>query len=216
MSELHEATVRVEVHADILCPWTYIAKRRLDKASSQLGGARVEIVWRSFELGPDLGRVPSLSAAQSIRDARGHEAGARIERIVTLGALEGVTLDLERARPVNSFDAHRLVHLGARVGRADATMERLLRAYHTEGENISEHDVLLRLASETGLDAEEVRSTLAGEDLAEAVRSDERLARERGITSVPMMLTAGASPISAILAADELHAWLELAKRRRS
>lgn len=214
MSELREATVQIEIYADILCPWSYIAKRRLDKAFTQLRGAHVEIVWRSFELEPDLGRLPSQSAAQTIRDSRGDEADARIDRIVTLGALEGLTLDLERARPVNTFDAHRLVHLGAGVGKADATMERLLRAYHSEGENVADHDVLLRLASAAGLDTEEVRSTLAGERFADAVRSDERLARERGITGVPMMLTAGASPISAVLPVAELHAWLELALGR--
>lgn len=209
MSDVRE--LRVDVHADILCPWSYIAKRRLERAASGIAGARVVLVWRSFELDPNLGRAPTRSAAQAIRAWRREEAAVHIERIVTSGAREDLELDLERAGPVRTFDAHRIVHLAAEVGRADAAMERLLRAYFTEGENVADHDVLSRLAAEIGLEVDAVCSLLAGERLADEVRSDARLARERGITSVPTLVARGAAPVPAVRPVTELREWLELA-----
>ncbi|MDF2693674.1 MAG: oxidoreductase [Labilithrix sp.] len=204
-------TMRIDVHADVLCPWSYIAKRRLEAARAGIQGTPVEIVWRSFELAPDLGSVPAKSAAQTIRDWRGDEADARIARIVALGAAEGITLDLERARLVNTFDAHRLLHLGAAGGKADAVMERLLRAYHSDGENVADAGVLARLGRQAGLDAQDVTAMLAGERCSDAVRADQDLARRRGITGVPMMVIGPAPPISAVRPVDELRELLERA-----
>jgi predicted DsbA family dithiol-disulfide isomerase len=180
--------MRIEIHADVLCPWSYIAKRRLEAASA-LAGTPIETVWRSFELSPEGGPMPGDSAAEMIRQWRGDAAEARIAQIMSLGAAAGIKLDLENARPVNSFNAHRLVHLGAATGKADAVMERLLRAYHSEAENIADLGVLDRLGRE---------------DFADAVRADKRLAVERGITGVPVMVLAGQAPTSAIKPVAEL------------
>jgi predicted DsbA family dithiol-disulfide isomerase len=110
--------VRVEIYADVLCPWCFIAKRRVSSALTQLAdGSGVEVVWRSYELGPNLSRIPGPTAEEEMRDGSwwGGEAGARISRIRDLGAADGVELNLHLARPVNTFDAHRLVHLAARL-----------------------------------------------------------------------------------------------------
>ncbi|GAA2831953.1 putative DsbA family dithiol-disulfide isomerase [Aminobacter aminovorans] len=195
--------MRIEIHADVLCPWSYIAKRRLEAASA-LAGAPIEIVWRSFELSPEGGPIPGDSAADMIRQWRGDAAEARIAQITALGAAEGTKLDLENARPVNSFDAHRLVHLGAAAGKADAVMERLLRAYHSEAENIAVTGVLNRLGREAGLDPRAVADLLAGEEFVDAVRADKRLAIERGISGVPVMVLPGAAPTSAVKPVAEL------------
>lgn len=194
----------IEIHADVLCPWSYIAKRRLEKALAELGDVGIETIWRSFELSPGATTVPAESAAQVIRDWRGDAAEARIAQIVALGTAEGLVLDLERARPVNSFDAHRLVHLGAATGQANAVMERLLRAYHSEGENIADLGVLARLATDAGLEAVAVAGLLAGSSHADAVRADRRLATERGISGVPVMVVAGGAPMSAVQPVGDL------------
>lgn len=194
----------IEIHADVLCPWSYIAKRRLEKALAELGDVGIETIWRSFELSPGAATVPAESAAQVIRDWRGDAAEARIAQIVALGTAEGLVLDLERARPVNSFDAHRLVHLGAATGQASAVMERLLHAYHSEGENIADIGVLARLATDAGLEAEAVAGLLAGSSYADAVRADRRLATERGISGVPVMVVAGGAPMSAVQPVGDL------------
>jgi len=195
--------MRIEIHADVLCPWTYIAKRRLE-TTSVLVGAPVETVWRSFELSPEGSPISGDSAAEMIRQWRGDAAEERIALITGLGAAEGIKLDLENARPTNSFNAHRLVHLGATVGKADAVMERLLRAYHSEGENIAATGVLDRLGREAGLARHAVAELLAGDAFADAVRADKHLAAKRGISGVPVMVLGGAAPTSAVKPVEDL------------
>ncbi|MBE1207379.1 DsbA family oxidoreductase [Aminobacter carboxidus] len=201
----------IEIHADVLCPWSYIAKRRLEAAMAVLGDTRIGIVWRSFELSPEGGAMPGESAADMIRQWRGDAAAARIAEIMALGAAEGIRLDLENARPVNSFDAHRLIHLGAASGKADAMMERLLRAYHSEAQNIADAGVLERLGREAGLAPSSVAALLAGEAFADAVHADRRLAVERGISGVPVMVLAGQAPTSAVKPVAELVGLLQRA-----
>ena len=186
--------MQIEMHSDVLCPWSYIVKRRLEAASA-LSGTPIKIVWRSFELSPEGALISGDSAADMIRQWRGDAAEARIAQITGFATVEGIKLDLENARPVNSFNAHRLVHLGAASGKADAVMERLLRAYHSEAENIADRGVLDRLGREAGLAPGAVAQLLAGDDFA---------AVERGIPGVPVMVLAGTAPTSAVKPVEEL------------
>ncbi|SFA77856.1 Predicted dithiol-disulfide isomerase, DsbA family [Amycolatopsis marina] len=200
--------MRVEIYADVLCPWCYIGKQRLAKAIDGHDG--VEIVWRSFQLAPEEGRVPGPTAAEAMTGWWGDQAQARIARIQTLGVAEGLELNLHLARPVNTFDAHRLCHLAATHGLADEVMERLLHAYHTEGLNVADPRVLQRLGVEVGLDLERVRAVLAGDDYAEAVRADQIRATEHGVTGVPSLVIDGASPVSGVQPAADLRRLLEI------
>jgi predicted DsbA family dithiol-disulfide isomerase len=112
---------------------------------------------------------------------------------------------LDVARGANTFDGHRLVHLAAQHGLQDQMKERLLRAYFTEGELVSDHASLARLAAEVGLDADEVAQALESGAYADAVRADERTAHELGITAVPFFVidralgASGAHPPDALL-----------------
>jgi predicted DsbA family dithiol-disulfide isomerase len=167
--------VQIEVYFDVLCPWCYLGHRRL--ATALAGRATApDVVRRSLELAPDGDTVPGETAAEVIaRYASSPERAAeRVESIRSLGAAEGLRLDLHRARPVNSFDAHRLVKLAAARGRADETLERLLHGYHTEALNIADPAVLEGLGTAAGLDPSEVRRVLAGTEFAADVRADVR------------------------------------------
>jgi predicted DsbA family dithiol-disulfide isomerase len=202
--------VKVEVYADVLCPWCYIGKRRLAAALREgpaLEG--LEIVWRSFELAPDAGRLPGPTAAEAMAGWWGEQASARIARIQAVGAAEGLELNLHLSRPVNTFDAHRLCHLAADRGRTEEMGERLLRAYHTEGVDIADPQVLTRLGGEAGLDTDEVRAVLDGDDYAGEVRADRRSAIEQGVTSVPSLVIDGALPVSGVQSPAELRQLLE-------
>ncbi|MEU7399569.1 DsbA family oxidoreductase, partial [Streptomyces albogriseolus] len=165
---------------------------------------RIQIVWRSYELAPEEGKVPGLTAAEAMAGWWGEQASARITRIRALGEAEGLQLNLHRARPVNTFDAHRLCHLAADHGVADKMMERLFHAYHTEGLNVAEPQTLDRLGDEAGLDPADVRTLLGGNDYAEQVRADERGAAERGVTSVPSLVIDGRPPVSGVQAPEKL------------
>jgi predicted DsbA family dithiol-disulfide isomerase len=109
-------------------------------------------------------------------------------RIINAGAEAGIDFKFETMRPGNTFDAHRLVHLGAERGIQDKVKERFLQANFFEGEAIGTHEALQRLAVEAGLDADEVAAVLAGDAYAEQVRIDERVAHSLGVTGVPFFL----------------------------
>ncbi|WP_131735839.1 DsbA family oxidoreductase [Actinomadura roseirufa] len=202
--------MKVEVYADVLCPWCYIGKRRMSAALAQVGDRDgVQIIWRAFELAPDGGRVPGPTAAEAMAEWWGDRAPARVARIRALGAAEGLELNLHLARPVGTFDAHRLCRLASARGRGDQMMERLLRGYHTEGLNVADPRVLLRLGGEAGLDESEVETLLSGDGHAEDVRADRRRAAAHGITGVPSLVIEGGPPVSAVQSPGELRRLLE-------
>ncbi|APR81908.1 2-hydroxychromene-2-carboxylate isomerase/DsbA-like thioredoxin domain protein [Minicystis rosea] len=195
----------IEVYVDFTCPWCFIAKRRIDAALSQLADrSRVRVVWRSYELSPNEGRVPGATAEELIRTWRGDEADARIARVRALGVADGLALNLDRARPVSTFDAHRLMHLAAARGRAEDVVERIFLAYHTEGRNLADPAVLVAIGAEAGLDRADVERVLASALHADEVREDERRAAAQAITSVPAIVISGESPLPGLQSTSDL------------
>ncbi len=207
--------MNVEVWSDIACPWCYIGKRRFDAALSRFSHAGdVTVRWRSFELDPSAPAVreePYLDRLAAKYRMSLPEADAMIDRMIEAGAQNGVVLRFDKAKPGNTFDAHRLLHLAAERGVQSDLKERLLRATFTKGAEIADHDVLVALAEESGLDAGEARAALEGDAYADDVRADERRASDLGITSVPFFVmgglgVAGAQPPDVLLEVLE-EAW---------
>jgi predicted DsbA family dithiol-disulfide isomerase len=199
----------VEIWSDIACPWCYIGKRRFERALSEFPHAgEINLTWRSFELDPAAppertgDRAEHLASKYGIPAERAREMEANI---TSLAAAEGLDYRLDIARSSNMFDGHRLIHLASEDGLGDAMKERLLSAYFTEGLLVSDHDTLVELASEVGLDPDAVRAMLASDRFADAVRADEREAGELGITGVPTFVidrrigVSGAQPPAALL-----------------
>ncbi|MDF5758658.1 DsbA family oxidoreductase [Spongiactinospora sp. TRM90649] len=202
--------MNIEVYFDLLCPWCYIGKRRLSTALKDRTDAHV--VWRSFELDPGGGRTPGPTAAEVIARYQSDpaRAAARVALIRRLGQAEGLELNLHLARPVNSFDAHRLVHLAADEGRGDAVLERLLHGYHTEGRDLADLDVLRTLAVEAGLAPGSVADLLQGDAFSAEVRADEDRATRTGIRGVPTLVIDGGPPMSAVQDPAALSALLSI------
>ncbi|HVF15009.1 MAG TPA: DsbA family oxidoreductase [Acidimicrobiales bacterium] len=184
--------MKVEVWSDVVCPWCYIGKRHLEAALGRFEHRDdVEVTWRAFELDP-AGPV-EREGAYTDRLATKYripvaEAEAMVERMTRVGDDVGVDMRFDRARPGNTFDAHRIIHLGLERGVQDAVKERLLAATFTEGRPIGRPETLVELAVEAGLDEDEARSVLAGDRFAAEVRAEEELARALGITSVPFFV----------------------------
>jgi predicted DsbA family dithiol-disulfide isomerase len=208
--------VHVEIWSDIACPWCYVGKRRFEAA---LAGFEhrdaVEVTWRSFELDPAAPAERPLSGAEHLAEKYGtsvDQARAMHDRMTEVAASEGLDFHFDRARGGNTFDAHRVVHLAAEHGKQDAMEERLMRAYLSEGELISDAATLERLAIEVGVPAEAVRDLLAGERFADAVRDDERTGAALGISGVPFFVVdrqfgaSGAQPPE-VLGELLQHAW---------
>jgi predicted DsbA family dithiol-disulfide isomerase len=210
--------VKVEIWSDVVCPWCYVGKRHFEEALSRFGHAdEVEVTWRSFELDPDSPARVGLPMSQILQRKYGmteEQAVAANDKMTTLAASVGLEYHLDRAQAGNTFDAHRLIHFAAGKGRGDAMKERLLAAYFTEGRAIGDHPVLVELASEVGLDADEVGAVLAGDAYAAEVRRDEARAHTLGISGVPFFAIdetygiSGAQPADALLGALE-QAWAE-------
>ena len=196
--------MHVEIWSDIACPWCYVGKRRFEAA---LAGFEhrddVRVTWRSFELDPAAPAERPRSGAEHLAEKYGaslEQARAMQQQMTDVAAREGLEFHFERARGGNTFDAHRLVHLAAAHGAQDAMKERLMRAYLTEGELMSDRGALARMAAEVGVPADEVDDLLAGDRFAAEVREDERAAHGLGISAVPFFVVdralgaAGAQP----------------------
>jgi predicted DsbA family dithiol-disulfide isomerase len=201
--------VEVEIWSDVACPWCYIGKRRFEAALEQFEHRDdVDVTWRSFELDPGAPHERTGDRAERLAEKYGmtvQQAREAEARLTAEAAGEDLPFRFDIARSGTTFDGHRLVHLAGTHDVQDAMKERLLRAYFTEGELISDHDTLVRLAVEVGLDEREVRELLAGERYADAVREDERTAAELGISAVPTFVVdrklgaSGAQPPEALL-----------------
>jgi predicted DsbA family dithiol-disulfide isomerase len=201
--------VEVEIWSDVACPWCYIGKRRFEAALAEFEHRdEVHVRWRSFELDPEAPHEREGDRAEYLARKYGmtlEQARAAEQRLTDVAAGEGLDFRFDIARSGNTFDAHRLVHLAESDGLQDAMKERLLRAYFTEGELLSDHDTLVRLATDVGLEEAEVRELLAGERHAQEVRDDERTAGELGISAVPTFVVdrrlgaSGAQPPDALL-----------------
>jgi predicted DsbA family dithiol-disulfide isomerase len=190
----------VEIWSDIACPWCYVGKRRLEAALERFEHRdEVEILWRSFELDPQAPAERTgeygghLAAKYGTTPERAQEM---LDTMTETAARDGLEFRFDRVRAGSTFDAHRLVHLAHALGRQDAMKERLMRGYLEEGELMSDHEALTRLAVEAGLDEAEARATLATDRFADEVRGDETLAAQLGITAVPFFVVDRAIALS--------------------
>ncbi|MEA2683011.1 MAG: hypothetical protein QOK05_1339 [Chloroflexota bacterium] len=211
--------MQVEVWSDVVCPWCYIGKRRLEAALRGFEHAdQVEVIYRSFELDP--GAPQSADGTLAERLSRKYavtleQAQAMNRRVSDTAAGEGLEYNLDIARPGNTFDAHRLIHLAAQEGKQAEMKERLMAAYFVEGRPISDRETLVALGSEVGINVERAREVLAGDEFAEDVRTDERDAGRLGISGVPFFVIAREYGISGAQPAELLRqgltrAWAEM------
>ena len=184
--------MKVEVWSDVVCPWCYIGKRRLEGALAGWEHADdVDVQYRSFELNPAAQPVEGRPLDQRLADKYGvslDQARAMNSRVTDAAAAEGLYYRLDIARPGNTFDAHRLIHLASSQGLRSEMKERLMAAYFGEGKPVGDHGTLVDLAAEVGLDRERAAAVLAGDEFTTDVRAEEREAADLGINGVPFFV----------------------------
>jgi predicted DsbA family dithiol-disulfide isomerase len=212
--------MKVEIWSDVVCPWCYVGKRRFEKAMARFAHRdQVELVWRSFQLDPTAGPSPAEGGQQVKHLAEKYgrslaEAQGMLDSMTATAAAEGLDFRFDLNRSGNTFDAHRLLHLGLEHGVQDALKERLDHATFTEGSPVSDHTALRGLAIEVGLPADEVDAVLASDRYADAVRADVAQAAAYGINGVPFFVVdgrygiSGAQPPEVVLQTLE-QAWAE-------
>ena len=203
--------MRIDVWSDVVCPWCYIGKRRLEEALVASGDT-AQVVWHSFQLDPSSTNDDPRDLATRLGEkyGRGREWGLQANAQVTEVAAEvGLEYHLDQAKPVNTVDAHRLLHLARELAESGAVpadtqgrlKERLLKAYFTDGLPVGDHTTLTELATEVGLPSERVREVLGGTTYAQEVAEDQAQALAYGANGVPFFVidekygVSGAQPV---------------------
>ena len=184
--------MKVEIWSDVICPFCYIGKRKLESALAQLPRRdRVEICWKSFQLQPDTKTDPTRNALQHLAERKGWSMDFARQAAADISARAkdvGLTFNYDRTVVANTFDAHRLVHYASTLGKGDAMTEQLFKAYFTDGRNIADPVVLTELAVGAGLPGDDVKKMLASDGFADDVRSDIDDALQMGINGVPFFV----------------------------
>lgn len=211
---LARGIVTVDVVSDVVCPWCFIGKRRLEAAIARSGLA-VEVHWRPFQLDPTL---PPLG-----RDRQDYLVGkfgtaekvaAIHARLAAAGEAEGLAFAFDRIRRApNTLDAHRVIRWSASAGRQGEVVEALFRAYFLDGEDIGDRKVLVGLAERCGLDATLVHRLLASGTDENAVRDEIASAVRLGVTGVPFFILAGRYAVAGAQDATTLAAALLKARQ---
>ncbi len=189
----------IEIYSDVVCPWCYVGKRRLERALGQLNDrVKAQITWRPFQLNPTMSkegmdRTTYLTAKFGSLDAfRQME-----EHLLAAGAAEHIPFAFEKmTRTPNTFMAHRLIWYAKQQGRQDAVVESLFRGYFTEGGDIGSVPVLGQLAGRAGLDTAAVESFLHSEEGTTEVKVEEAAGHNLGIRGVPYFVLNGSISIS--------------------
>ena len=184
--------MKVEIWSDVVCPFCYIGKRKFEKALEGFDAReKVEMVWRSFQLDPDMTYVPG----QSVHEYLGRRKGGTTadgkqmnDAMAAMAATEGLEYNFDKAIINNTLKAHELLHVAKANGVQNPMKERLFAAYYTEGKNIGDIDILVQLGTEVGLDAATVRTALESDQYLNEVRQDQYEAQQVGVRGVPFFV----------------------------
>lgn len=199
--------MKIDVYADVVCPWCYVGEKRLDKALRKRPNLDVERRWRPFQLRPEMpaGGLPWRRFA--LEKFGGEEnMGRAFAHVTAAGEPDGLRFDFDRvASAPNTVDAHRLILHAAEGGAQWKMADALFRGYFAEGRDLNDTEDLAALAGEAGLDPDEAAAFLAGDAGAQAVWESQRTAAELGVAGVPFYVVDGRYAISG---AQPVEVWL--------
>ena len=203
----------IDVFSDVVCPWCFIGKRRLEKAIALRPDIPVEVRYRPYFLNPWVPRE-GMSRVDYLTTKFGSpERYEKIAlRVAQAAANEGLTYNIGAlARQPNTLDCHRLILWGGRLGKAARVKQRLMEIYFSEGGDLSDRDVLVQAASDCGLDPVEVRAMLASDADVAAVEQAAKSAQEAGIEGVPFYVFGNVLAVSGAQAPEYLAGAIERA-----
>jgi len=206
-------SMNITIWSDFVCPFCFIGQAHLSKALEGFAGAdEVQIEYRSFILSPEAKYVPGEDYYQAFAQMKGGsvaQAREALQRVTRMGRQAGLDINYDLAKNANTYDAHRVMQYAREQGKDGAFFNRVYRAYFSEGEVISDHPTLLRLAREAGLEEAKVRDILASDAFGEQVEQDLARSRAVGVSAVPFFVfedkyvMSGAQPPESIRQALE-------------
>ena len=185
-------TLTIDVVSDVVCPWCYVGKRRLERAlallSVQYPDVDPEVRWHTFQLNPDLA-PEGMPRADYVSQKFGHEAGAIYERVSAVGKEVGIPFAFDKiVRQPNTVVAHSLIAVSEAGMAQDAMVEAFFKAYFLEGRDLTEAAVLIEIAESAGMERAVAEAHLQNSDLHSQTIDSDKAAREMGITGVPFFI----------------------------
>jgi predicted DsbA family dithiol-disulfide isomerase len=195
---MNEQALTVDIYSDVICPWCYVGKRRLEQALKAWDGVPATIRWRPFQLNPTMPQQ-GMDRRQYLDAKFGGSAAAQAiyDQVSRAGAEEGIPFAFERiARTPNTFAAHRLIWLARHHDKQDEMVEMLFRQYFLEGGDIGNIETLSQAGADAGLDRAAVETFLAGDGGIEEVKAEEAVGHRVGIGGVPYFVFNGVNALS--------------------
>lgn len=214
--------LKIDIVSDVICPWCYLGKRRLELALESLSGEVEAIVaWHPFQLEPDA-PAEGFDALERLASKFGSKDAVRgaWERLEALGREVGLSYDFQAAKVIpNTLDAHRLLHWAGQedLGVQNRLSDLLFKANFEEGLDVGRKDVLVRLAAEAGMDGKLVATLLDGDADRDETRAEIANLSRMGVTGVPFFIiensyaVSGAQPVEAFV-----NALREIAQMKRA
>ncbi|WP_036377217.1 DsbA family oxidoreductase [Micromonospora sp. ATCC 39149] len=208
--------MEIEIYADVVCPWCWIGKRRLEQALESYDG-EVTVRYRPFQLDPTPVSEPKpLVEALATKFGGRQRAEGMVTQVTGVAAGVGLDMRFDRAVHANTFEAHRLIRFAAERGRSAELVEALYRAHFSDGIDVGARDALVKLATEVGLDETEAREYLESNLGRREVAAELAAARELGVSSVPTFVLAGKYAVTGAQEPETLLAALREVEQRES
>jgi predicted DsbA family dithiol-disulfide isomerase len=197
--------MKVEIWSDVICPFCYIGKRHIEKALGKLPfSSEVEIEWKSYQLNPDYHNTNNEDLYTYLARAKGMTVEQTEQMTIGVEQMAqnaGLQINFANNVPANSFNAHRLIHFAKQNQLQNHTEEALFKAHFINGKDIAKEEVLLAIADEIGLNTENAKAVLQGDEFTEAVKHDIYQAQQIGVRGVPYFVfdnkyaLSGAQPV---------------------
>lgn len=199
-------TITIDVVSDVVCPWCYLGKKRLEEALASIPDVRAEVRWRPFQLDPT---IPSEGLERKAYMLGKFGDPSRIEaahaRLDQLGAEAGIDFNFDAIKVApNTLDAHRVIRWSMNSGSQSAIVSDLFERYFERGENVGSHAILLDAAADAGMDAALVETLLATDADKAEIKAEIETAGRMGITGVPCFIIAGKYAVMGAQAAETL------------
>src|SRR6266404_1425363 len=208
------ATLAIEVISDAICPWCWVAKRRLESAIAALApDVTASVTWRPFELNPEMPKAGvERRAYRSAKFGAWEHSQALGAQVAAAGRSEGLVFNHDKMeRTPNTVDAHRLIRLAGQQGKQDDVVEGLFAAYFNEGRDVGDSTVLADVGASAGLDRVRILAMLASDEGLAEVRSELQRAVNLRVSGVPTVLVDGVPLFSGAICADLMEAELRKA-----
>ncbi len=213
MSEKRTASIQLDIYSDVICPWCYVGKARLDEALNTIGTAlNIKTTWKPFELNPTMPSEGADRKEYMLKKFGTSDFSNMQNRLSAAGAENGVQFDFAKmTRVPNTFNAHRLIWFAEKENKQHELSEVLFRKYFFDGADLGTVENLVEAAVEVGLDAASTRLFLSSAEGTTEVRKEEQEGRAMGINAVPTFIVNGEIVASGAIPPSELVSLIEAA-----